>query len=558
MLKRLHVKNYVLIDSLDIEFPEGLVIITGQTGAGKSILLGSIALALGGKADISMIGEAGDSCVVEAEFETSSPSVEKILEDNDVECDGGVLILRRVIGKTGRSRAFANDCPVPASVLSSLSAELIDIHSQHQTLLLADRRFQLSALDHYAKDDVPLAECAAAYKEYTEKKTELENLDTRIARIAGERDYDMARYSQLDSASLQEGELEALESEQKQLANAEEIKENLCAVESMFTSDDASSGQMSVDAILRETERRLEKVAQYVPSVRPALERVASARVELDDILSDISDLNSRTELSESRLAAVEERLSLIYGLLQKFSCRDEAELIAVRDSLKSALHDSSALEERRAELAEEVSVAKQKLDTAAAMLHEAREKAAPAFAAVIQESIRFLELQYAVFDVELGEAPVSQSGKDSVLFRFSSTGKNPVDISKCASGGEMSRIMLCLKEMMARYTNMPTMIFDEIDTGVSGSVADKMGGMICRMGDNMQVFAITHLPQVAAKGKAHYVVSKETDPDSGKAVTTIHKLSQQERLMEVARMLSGSSVTDAAIANARSLLSEK
>ena len=558
MLKRLHVKNYVLIDSLDIEFPEGLVIITGQTGAGKSILLGSIALALGGKADISMIGEAGDSCVVEAEFETSSPSVEKILEDNDVECDGGVLILRRVIGKTGRSRAFANDCPVPASVLSSLSAELIDIHSQHQTLLLADRRFQLSALDHYAKDDVLLAECAAAYKEYTEKKTELENLDTRIARIAGERDYDMARYSQLDSASLQEGELEALESEQKQLANAEEIKENLCAVESMFTSDDASSGQMSVDAILRETERRLEKVAQYVPSVRPALERVASARVELDDILSDISDLNSRTELSESRLAAVEERLSLIYGLLQKFSCRDEVELIAVRDSLKSALHDSSALEERRAELAEEVSVAKQKLDTAAAMLHEAREKAAPAFAAVIQESIRFLELQYAVFDVELGEAPVSQSGKDSVLFRFSSTGKNPVDISKCASGGEMSRIMLCLKEMMARYTNMPTMIFDEIDTGVSGSVADKMGGMICRMGDNMQVFAITHLPQVAAKGKAHYVVSKETDPDSGKAVTTIHKLSQQERLMEVARMLSGSSVTDAAIANARSLLSEK
>ena len=537
MLKRLHVKNYVLIDSLDIEFPEGLVIITGQTGAGKSILLGSIALALGGKADISMIGEAGDSCVVEAEFETSSPSVEKILEDNDVECDGGVLILRRVIGKTGRSRAFANDC---------------------QTLLLADRRFQLSALDHYAKDDVLLAECAAAYKEYTEKKTELENLDTRIARIAGERDYDMARYSQLDSASLQEGELEALESEQKQLANAEEIKENLCAVESMFTSDDASSGQMSVDAILRETERRLEKVAQYVPSVRPALERVASARVELDDILSDISDLNSRTELSESRLAAVEERLSLIYGLLQKFSCRDEAELIAVRDSLKSALHDSSALEERRAELAEEVSVAKQKLDTAAAMLHEAREKAAPAFAAVIQESIRFLELQYAVFDVELGEAPVSQSGRDSVLFRFSSTGKNPVDISKCASGGEMSRIMLCLKEMMARYTNMPTMIFDEIDTGVSGSVADKMGGMICRMGDNMQVFAITHLPQVAAKGKAHYVVSKETDPDSGKAVTTIHKLSQQERLMEVARMLSGSSVTDAAIANARSLLSEK
>lgn len=558
MLRRLHVRNYVLIDSLDIEFPEGLVIITGQTGAGKSVLLGSIALVLGGKADASIIGESADNCVVEAEFDIDAKdsAMRKILEENDVEWDDGHLVLRRVVARSGRARAFANDSPVTVPVLTAMSSRLIDIHSQHQTLLLSDRRFQLSVLDHYAGNSRLLDKCAAAYREYVSLTGQIEELDARIARVESERDYDQARYSQLESASLREGELEELEAEQKQLANAEEIKDNLYAVESLFSSDE--EGKLSVDAILRESERRLERVSQYVPEVAPVLERLSSSRVELDDILSEITDIDSRTEISRERLQQVEDRLSLLYGLMQKFSCRDVGGLIAARDELGAVLHDSSVLAEKRDELERKLKSVGEELEKTAQMLHDAREKAAPAFAQAIQDSIRSLELQYAVFEVDVTDVPVSGSGKDAVSFLFSSTGRGPVELSKCASGGEMSRIMLCLKEMMARYTLMPTMIFDEIDTGVSGSVADKMGSMICRMGDNMQVFAITHLPQVAAKGREHCLVSKVTDPVSGKTSTSIRKLSPEDRIMEVARMLSGSEVTPAAIENARELLSGK
>ncbi len=557
MLRRLHVRNYVLIDSLDIEFPEGLVIITGQTGAGKSILLGSISLVLGAKADPSIIGESADNCVVEAEFVTDpdDTALKRIFEENDIEWDGGRLILRRVVGRSGRPRAFANDCPVSASVLSSLSSRLIDIHSQHRTLLLSDSRFQLSALDHYAGNGALLDRCASCYREYVSLKTELEDIDERIAKSEKDRAYDQARYSRLESARLQDGELEELEAEQKQLENAEEIKDNLYAVENLLSSEDEESGRLSVDAMLRESEKRLERIRQFVPSVGPVLERLSSARVELADILSEISDMDSRTDVSQDRLQKVGERLSLLYDLMQKFSCRNVRELIEVRDTIGAGLQDSSALSERRAALAERLQASADRIEETAGELHAARMDAAPSFAQDIRDSIRFLELDHAVFEVSVREASLSATGKDSVAFLFSSTGRNPVELSRCASGGEMSRIMLCLKEMMARYAKMPTMIFDEIDTGVSGSVADKMGSMICRMGDHMQVFAITHLPQVAAKGKAHYLVSKTTDPVSGKTSTTITLLSAEDRLMEVARMLSGSEVTEAAIGNARSLL---
>ena len=536
MLKRLQVKNYVLIDSLEITFPEGLVIITGQTGAGKSILLGSISLVLGAKADASAIGESGDKCVVEAEFNVPSDSsaLSALLERNDVEWDDGHLILRRVIGRSGRPRAFVNDSPVSASVLSALSAELIDIHSQHQTLLLSDRRFQMSVLDHFAGNADLLKKCSSAYSEYLSMKSELEELDGRIARIEDERDYNEARF--------------------RQLANAEDIKENLFAVEDLF-SPEAGTDRMPLDAVLRESEKRLEKISSFLSSASALAERISSCRVELGDILSDVSDMNSGIEVSQSRLQEVEERISLIYGLMQKFSCKTVGELIAVRDELNEALYDSSVLEMRRDELMRSFKLKKEELDALAAQLHSARVKAAPGLAESIQKSIRSLEMQYAVFEVEVNDASLSASGTDAIVFKFSSTGRNAVDLSKCASGGEMSRIMLCLKDLMARYTNMPTMIFDEIDTGVSGSVADKMGSMICSMGENMQVFAITHLPQVAAKGEAHYLVSKDVDPESLKTVTTIKKLSDEERVLELARMLSGSTLTDAAVANAKDLL---
>ena len=558
MLNRLQVRNYVLIDSLEIDFPEGLIIITGQTGAGKSILLGALSLVMGSKAEASMVSEGADNCVVEAEFETADMSLKTVLEENEVEWEDGHLIVRRVVNRSGRSRAFVNDCPVPVTVLQDISTRLIDIHSQHQTLLLSDKAFQLSILDHYAGNMELREECAHLWREHGTLKLELAKLDERIARLAGERDYNEAQFRQLEAANLKEGELAELEEEQKQLANAEEIKTGLSTVEELFTAASSNGEALSLDASLKEADKILAKIGKYLPAAAELSERVDSCRRELDDILSEVSDMNSRTDLSESRLMEVEDRMSLIYSLMQKHSCREEAELIALRDSLSEALFDSTQLEEKREELAGQLSKMMTELEAVASRLNDARCKHAGEFAAAIQESIRGLELPYAIFEVEIAEAPLSATGRDSIVFRFSSAGRNAVDVAKCASGGEMSRIMLSLKAMMARYTNMPTMIFDEIDTGVSGSVADRMGSMICEMGSFMQVFAITHLPQVAAKGSAHYLVSKEIDPQTSTAVSTITRLSDEERVLEVARMLSGSVLTDAAIANAKSLLQQR
>ncbi len=556
MFKHLHVKNYVLIDSLDIEFPGGLVIVTGQTGAGKSIIIGSISLVLGGKADSSIIGEAGDNCVVEAEFnvDPQESELKERLEECGAEWDDGHLILRRVVSRSGRSRAFVNDCPVNLPTLSALSSSLIDIHSQHQTMLLHDRKFQLSALDHFAGNTALLDEYSGAYNGWLTQKAELERLDAKIKKMETEREYNAARYAQLDEAGLREGELEELELEQKQLANAEEIKENLYAAEGAIAPEDGVEGRMSMDEVLRECERRMDKVSPFIPATGSLKERLGSVRIEMDDILGEIKKINGGVDVSPDRLAEVEGRLSKIYDLLHKFSCREVSELIALREELNKTLLDTTELAERRAELAAQTAASKAAAEALALQLRERRQKAAPAFASALTSSLHFLELESSVFEVELLDAPLGATGTDAVMFKFSASGKDPIDVAKCASGGEMSRIMLCLKDMMARYTNMPTMIFDEIDTGVSGSAADKMGSMICRMGDNMQVFAITHLPQVAAKGKAHYLVSKSVEAD-GKNITTIHNLSDDERVQELARMLSGSAITPEAIANAKSLL---
>ena len=555
MLTRLQVRNYVLIDSLDVDFPEGLIIITGQTGAGKSILLGALSLIMGAKADAGMISDGADNCVVEAEFDVdpSDAPLKAELEENDVEWDEGHLIVRRVVNRSGRSRAFVNDSPVSVQVLQSISSRLVDIHSQHQTLLLSDRQFQLDILDHYAGNTALREQCADLWRRMGKIKADLAALDAKISSISSERDYTEARFRQLEEAGLREGELLELEEEQKQLANAEEIKTCLSYTEELFcpTSGDASS----LDSILKEASRQLSKAGRFITSVQELSERVDSCRRELDDILSDVSSANSRVDVSESRLEIVESRMSLIYSLMQKFSCRDEAELIAQRESLSEQLFDSTQLEEKRSQMQSQLDALTAEHTDVADRLNASRMEASASFAESIQNSIRDMELPYSVFEVEILPAPLSAAGRDSVAFRFSSTGKNPVDVAKCASGGEMSRIMLALKAMMARYANMPTMIFDEIDTGVSGSVADRMGSVICAMGDYMQVFAITHLPQVAAKGSAHYLVSKYIDPATSLAESKIERLSDEQRVLEVARMLSGSVLTDEAVANAKSLL---
>ena len=546
MLRSLHVRNYVLIDSLEIDFPEGLVIITGQTGAGKSILLGALGLALGGKADASLVGAHGETCVVEAEFSVDGNApLRALMAENDLE-EGDTLLIRRTLNRTGRSRSFVNDEPVSLPVLQALSEQLIDIHSQHQTLRLGDPAFRMSLLDHYAGNADCLDACRKAWNDLQGLRKDLSDVTERLGRMAAEKDYNEALFARLDAAKLRDGELEELETEQKQLAHAEELKEYLNNCEDILAPAD---DRAPLTAQLKEAEKQAGRAARFIPALEPLVQRLESARLELEDIADELDSANARIDVSPDRLEQVEDRMSLLYDLMKKHGVQTVGELIAERDRLSEALFDSTTLEEKRVELEKELAKAEKVYAAAADTLHKAREKASEGFATAILASLAFLELDHAVFSVELGAAPEGPSGRDAVRFLFSSTGKAPQDLSKVASGGELSRIMLSLKAMMARYTAMPALIFDEIDTGVSGSAADRMGQMICRMGEDMQVFAITHLPQVAAKGNAHYLVTKEND------VTDIRLLSREERIHEIARLLSGSAITDAAVANARALL---
>jgi len=549
VLSSLHIRNYILIDALDIGFPEGLVIITGQTGAGKSILLGALSLLSGARADASAISEGADSCVVEAEFAGADADLRALLAEADVEEDGDRLLIRRVVSRSGRSRSFINDCPVPLSLLQDVAGRLVDIHSQHKSLLLTDAQFQLSVLDRFAGNAQALADCREAWRGWQGLLSELAAAREEQRRLQADRDFNEAQWRQLDAAKLVPGELEALEEEQKSLANAEQIKEGLGQALELL--DGESHG---LSASLKEAGRQLEHIARFLPAVADWQARMESARIELDDVCAEIGAMNERVDLSPARLEAVDERMSLLYSLLKKHHAADVDGLIAARDRYAALLDGVSASEDRILELEAASAEAGRRYEALSAALAKSRRAAAPRFAAAITESLRFLELDRAVFDLSLSDAPQGPSGADRVNFLFSATGRNPVDVAKCASGGELSRIMLSLKAMMAKYFGMPTLIFDEIDTGVSGSVADKMGRMICGMGRDMQVFSITHLPQVAAKGDAHFVVSKSEMPD-GRTVSTIREVAGEERTMEIARLLSGATVTPAAIANARELL---
>ena len=554
MLLSLHIRNYILIDALDVTFPEGLVIITGQTGAGKSILLGALSLLSGARADASAIGEGADSCVVEAEFGGADADLTALLREADVEEDGDRLLIRRVVSRSGRSRSFINDCPVPLSLLQDVAGRLVDIHSQHKSLLLTDAQFQLSVLDRFAGNTGTLSDCREAWRGWQGLLSELAAAREEQRRLEADRDFNEAQWRQLDEAKLSAGELEALEEEQKSLANAEQIKEALGRCLALLLPEGESLG---VSASLKEAGRQMEHVAKYVPAVAEWQSRMESARIELDDIGAEIAALDERMDLSPARLEAVEERMSLLYSLMKKHRCASVEELIAVRDRYEGLLAGATASEDRILELEAAAEEAGRRYGALSAALAQARRAAAPGFAAAITESLRYLELDRAVFEVSLTEVPAGPSGADRVQFLFSATGRNPVDVAKCASGGELSRIMLSLKAMMAKYFGMPTLIFDEIDAGVSGSVADRMGRMICEMGRDMQVFSITHLPQVAAKGDAHFVVSKTDLPD-GRTVSSIREVTKEERTMEIARLLSGSTVTPAAIANAKALLAER
>lgn len=535
MLARLYISNYALISSLDIEFPDGLVIITGETGAGKSILLGALSLLLGKRADASVLSDSTRNCVVEAEFSDKA---------------GDNHILRRIITPAGRSRAFVDDEPVTLSDLAALSGKLVDIHEQHQHLLLTDPDYRLSVIDHFAGTASILEEYCNAYSDYAKLQESISSLEKDIVSAARDAEYRRFQLDKLKEARLEQGEMEELEEEQKTLAHAEEIRTGLEAAYGLLNGED-----MSVVRQLKDAEARLEKHAAYDSRLQPLAERLESARIELSDIESEIERISSDITVSPQRLEEVEERMSLIYSLQRKYGCANEDELIALRNSLESSLDGAQEMEEKLSGMREELAALDKKRRGLAELLSSKRKQASESLSGELQEKIRSLEMPYAVFCAEVSpRESLGPKGADNLDFMFSANGESSLrDISKVASGGELSRVMLALKGLLARYTSMPTMIFDEIDTGVSGRMADRMGDMIGRMGHDMQIFAITHLPQIASKKGTHYLVYKEFT-ESG-AHTGIRKLEGRERVMEVARMLSGSELTPEAMENARVLL---
>ena len=535
MLKRLLIENYALIDHLDIAFPGELVIITGETGAGKSILLGALSLALGGRSDISVVKDPSRNCVVEATFEEA----------------GREVPVRRVITPQGRSRCFVDDEPVPMDRLRETASRWVDIHAQHQQLLLAERDFPLNVLDQYAGLARAVADHGQTWQELLAAEKELAALDARIAASLRERDYLEFQFRQLDEAALRDGELEELEAEQSLLAHAETVKEQVDQVEQGF-----SGGEFPLEATLKEMAASLGKIAKYYPAFAELGERIESARIELKDIREEVAALGERVVFSPERLEAVDARLSLLYGLQRKFGVATVAELVALRDDLSARLAAAVDDELGREPLARKVEALREACLRSATALHEARLKAAPGLAAQLQDDVRQLELPHARFvvEVEAGDR-VGADGLDTVRFLFDANDRGLQPLAKCASGGELSRVMLCIKALLARYQGMPTLIFDEIDAGVSGSVAEKMGRMLARMGENMQVIAITHLPQVASKGSAHYLVYKEAG--AAGVQTRIRPLEGSTRVREIARMLSGENITPEALANAGVLLQE-
>ena len=490
--------------------------------------------------------------MVEAEFLCGPDEIlHSLIEREGLDWNGGSLTIRRVLSATGRSRSFLNDEPITLATLSGIGERLVDIHSQHQTIILRDSRFQLSLLDHFAGNDDLLEECGKLFRELSSCRSRLSEIEDSLLRLEAERDYNQARLEQLEKASLRPGEIEELEAEHRQLANAEEIKSGFYAVSALLSPEDGPG----VDSLLKEAVKSLEKTGRWVGEASLLSERTESVRLELEDIISEAERLGERVSLSPARLEEVEERLSLLYTLMKRFGCKDVEGLIAQREALSKTLTDSSSLEEEKAQTERRIDQLTSRHTALCKSLGASRRAAAGDFAAAVEASLHELELERARFLVSVTDAVPGPAGADSVHYLFSASGAAPVDVAKCASGGEMSRIMLCLKAMMAKYSAMPSMIFDEIDTGVSGSAADRMGSMICRMGEDMQIFAITHLPQVAAKGNSHFLVSKETGP-SGLDVTRIAEISGEDRVREIARMLSGSAITPEAVANAKSLLS--
>ena len=550
MLKQLYIKNFTLIDELNISLYPGFSVITGETGAGKSIILGAIGLLLGNRADSKAIKAGRDRCVIEAHFDLSRYGMQKFFDDNDIDYDADDTIIRRELTAAGKSRAFINDTPVPLTRMRELGEQLVDIHSQHQNLLLQKEDFQLNVVDIIAQDADQLKVYQKEYYAYRKAKELLEELKAEIAKNRENEEFMRFQHKELDDANLQEGELEQLEQEAETLSHSEDIKTAL------YEADSALSGENdSILDKLKNATHQLENICDVYPSMVDVAGRMQSSYIELKDIAQEISSSVDHVEFDPNRLDAINTRLDKLYTLQQKFHVETVTELIATRDRIAEQLSHIDNGDEDIEEKEKEVAALLVKAEKQAALLTSIRQKSAKAIEKEMKGRLIPLGIPNVRFEIAFAEKPLSGNGADKVSFLFSANKSTQLQpVSQVASGGEIARVMLSLKAMISGAVKLPTIIFDEIDTGVSGKIAEKMADIMEEMGlQNRQVLSITHLPQIAAKGSHHYKVLKE-ETENG-TISHMKELNNQERIEEIAQMLSGSDITQAALANAKELL---
>ena len=548
MLIKLYVQNYALIKELDIELENGLTIITGETGAGKSILLGALSLILGTRADSSVLLDKNEKCIVEGTFRIEEYDLNEFFISNELDYET-VITLRREINPAGKSRAFINDTPVTVNLLKELGDRLIDIHSQHQTLMLNDNSFQLSLIDSFS-DIKQKSVYSETFLNWRKIKKEYSAIKEKADKNRADLEYYQFQYKQLEEASLKQGEQVELETEQEMLGHAEEIKLALSTSSNLFYAEG-----ISILSMLREVKSNLARITTFLPESESILSRLESGLIEFDDLAAEIEKLAVSIEADPHRLATVNNRLDDIYSLIQKHHVNDLNELIIKKEEIKDLINSIVTSDERLSELENLLEKEVSSLKLISEEISEKRKSVLPEIESKVTGLLRQLGIPNAKFKISLTHIKeFTPTGIDQADFLFSANKQiEPENLAKIASGGELSRVMLSLKSLLTKNNNLPTIIFDEIDSGVSGEVADKVGQILSGMGQYMQVINITHLPQVASRGTRHYHVYKDDTDNS--TFTRVKLLSPEERILEVARLLSGSEVTETAMKNARELL---
>lgn len=550
MLQQLYIRNFTLIDELDIELRPGFSVITGETGAGKSIILGAIALLLGQRADSKTIKQGSDRCIIEAHFDLTRYQLKPFFDENDIDYDASDCIIRRELTAAGKSRAFVNDTPVALSLLKELGDMLVDVHSQHQNLLLGKQDFQLEVIDTIAQDQALLNEYQQTFAAYHEKQRQLQALQEEMERNKQNLDFLQFQYEELTNVQLVEDEQEKLEQQREMMTHSEDIKTALYETNQHLVAD-----EQGILSRLRKSLSAIHTITKVYPTSEDWIERMESCQIELKDIAQDVEARLEDIDFNPAELERINQRLDKIYDLQKKYHAETIAELIQQRDELKRQLSQIENRDEALASLQNELDVLKKKCLQQAETLTKLRQKASKEIERQMRERLVPLGMPNVRFEVKVNKTELHKSGQDDIAFLFSANTSSPLQpISQVASGGEIARVMLSLKAMISGAVKLPTIIFDEIDTGVSGKIAERMAEIMKEMGANdRQVISITHLPQIAALGTTHYRVSKEETATG--TTSKMQMLSNDERIHEIAQMLSGSDITAAAIQNAKELL---